>query len=349
MDLIENLFSLVSEALKDIENNNPLSSIIRKAIRIAKLKNDFGNLFWLEYEMISFDDTTKLFKVSDELKPHFQDEDFKIVMQNSIDTFIADRKMYEIEKEGKILKHSKKENTCSMSIEDIENRIEGFKKEIINSTTPDGLHPVDKYFVEKDYSQARSFLNASITDYQSMLCRIKQRIFKYLSDAEKELYFAKVNSDIFEKNRQYIDEQLKKISPGVFDQFQAAYKRLSENEPEARNQAITTCRRILKAVSDIVYPANNKTIIGKDGQERKLTDEKYINRLWQFLIENIGETKSGALSLSQLKGLGDRFEKIYDLSSKGVHTEISDFEVNQCVIQTYLLIGDILRIYNKES
>jgi len=39
----------------------------------------------------------------------------------------------------------------------------------------------------------------------------------------------------------------------------------------------------------------------------------------------------------------------YELSCKGVHAEVSEFELNQCVIQTYLLVGDILRLTESDS
>ena len=44
-----------------------------------------------------------------------------------------------------------------------------------------------------------------------------------------------------------------------------------------------------------------------------------------------------------------RIDRLHDLSSKGVHADTSEFEVNQAVIQTYLLIGDILRLADGDS
>jgi hypothetical protein len=42
-------------------------------------------------------------------------------------------------------------------------------------------------------------------------------------------------------------------------------------------------------------------------------------------------------------------DRLYDLVSKGVHTDVTEFEVNQAVIQTYLLVGDILRLADQDS
>jgi hypothetical protein len=53
----EYILNLVNEALNNIDDQNiPLSTIIRKSIHIARLRNDFINLWWLEWEMISIDD-----------------------------------------------------------------------------------------------------------------------------------------------------------------------------------------------------------------------------------------------------------------------------------------------------
>ena len=72
-------------------------------------------------------------------------------------------------------------------------------------------------------------------------------------------------------------------------------------------------------------------------------------RLWQFVSERIGRHSAGQLLQATLSDLGTRIDRVYELSCKGVHAEVSEFELNQCVIQTYLLVGDILRLTESDS
>ena len=92
-----------------------------------------------------------------------------------------------------------------------------------------------------------------------------------------------------------------------------------------------------------------KPIIGADGKSRILTDDQFINRLWQYVFEKTGRTTSSDLLITSVQDLGNRIDRLYDLTNKGVNTEVLDFEVNQCLIQTYILIGDLLRIEDKQS
>ena len=62
-----------------------------------------------------------------------------------------------------------------------------------------------------------------------------------------------------------------------------------------------------------------------------------------------GTTKFGGLLIAQVDDFGTRIDRLYEFTNKGVHAEVSEFEVDQCVIQTYLLAGDLLRITDQDS
>jgi hypothetical protein len=146
-----------------------------------------------------------------------------------------------------------------------------------------------------------------------------------------------------------VDLRLRDITPEALEKFVTVYRRLGEGDPEARAQALTSCRRILKALADAVYPPRQEKVEGADGKVRDLSEEKYVARLWQFVSERVGGHSAGQLLQATLSDLGTRIDRVYELSCKGVHAEVSEFELNQCVIQTYLLVGDILRLTESDS
>jgi hypothetical protein len=257
MSVLDRTLKLVQTTLDEFDNPNyKLSSVLRKAIRIARLRNDHENLWWLQEEMLADSDKEARNRIKRELLPHYSREQFR---------------------------------------------------------------------------------------------RIEHRVHEFLSITEKQLAYGQINSDIFERNRQYVDSRLSAIAPESLEQLVVAYRRVGEGDSEAGSHALLSCRRVLKSLADKLYPAREEPVIGSDGRERTLIEEKYIARLWQFVAERVKGRTAGDLLLAQVKDTGNRIDRLYELDSKGVHADVSEFEVNQAVIQTYLLVGDILRIAEQDS
>jgi hypothetical protein len=114
-------------------------------------------------------------------------------------------------------------------------------------------------------------------------------------------------------------------------------------------QVLTSCRRLLKSLADALYPPQTITQLGIDGNEHNVGENDYLSRLWQFIFEKLSASRSGELLETQVKEIGNRLDRLHNLSHKGVPAEVSRFEVNQAIIQTYLIIGDILRIADDVS
>jgi hypothetical protein len=347
MQIIDKILSLVTAALESIDDPNiRLSAIIRKAIRIARLRNDFDNLWWLEWEMMEWTDKEARKRIICELAPHYTDELFNIVQKQLGMEYASERRCMSLDREGKIVD---KKQIIGQSVEDLEARLQYFDKIVEDAVPPAGLTPIDLYFVDKQKTELRTQGMVLTQDNRKILARIRQRVHSFLSTTEHQLLYGKLNSDIFERNRIYVDSRLREIAPDAIDKFSLIYKRLNENDAEARSHALTSCRRLLKDIADVLYPPSICPVAGPDGKEHKLTEERYIARLWQFVYEKMSGQKSGELLLSTINDLGTRIDKVYDLSCKGVHNNVPEFEVNQCVIQTYLIIGDILRLYDNRS
>jgi hypothetical protein len=160
------------------------------------------------------------------------------------------------------------------------------------------------------------------------------------------LYFDERVSDIFEAHRAYVDARLQVVAPTAFEQLSSAYARRATDDTEARAQALMSCRRALKSVADALYPATGETVTGADGKKREMKDDRFVSRLLQFVGDRasaLGTAQRSVLS-AQIGLLGKKLDGLKDLTSKGVHASATDAEVDHCIIQTYLTIGDILRL-----
>lgn len=346
-NLSETILALVISALDDLSKpNSKLSAVIHKCIRIARLRNDYEHLYWLEEEMKSTKEKDVENKVLREIAPHYEREALKDMRNRVINAYIIERQINHYDRKTQTVDEDK---ICICSVQEIEDSVEYYHLEASGATPPNGLHPVDLYFIEKQYRSDRTFLLSVSKEYTTVLRKIENRVHDFLSLTEKQLLYGQINADVFESNRRYVDGKLNSLSPEAFNQFVAAYQRSRELTPESRSQAVLSCRRILKTIADNLYPASAKPVKCSDGIERVLTDDKYISRLWQYIYVTMGKSSSRDLLTSQISDVGNRIDHLYELSSKGVHADVDEFELNQCIIQTYITIGDILRIADRVS
>jgi len=101
---------------------------------------------------------------------------------------------------------------------------------------------------------------------------------------------------------------------------------------------------MIKSQADTLYSAAGEEKIGHDGVARAMTDDAYRNRLLQYVREKVGKHKSGDVLQTVIADLGKRLNVLDALASKGVHANPSIAEAHMCVLQTYLLAGDLLAI-----
>lgn len=274
----DRILNLVQDALAEFDKPDyRLSNIIRKSIRVARLRNDWKNLWWLENEMVTLSIEDKYpHSFIKEIALHLSKSEIGKISNEIVSQYMTERKTTVVDDRG-ILDSGQIE---SSSVPEIEDKIQTLSEAVQSIQTPKGLAPRDLYFEDISNSNFKEKLRLSASFAKQLLGRIAHRVHDFLSITEKELFFGQVNANIFEKYRQYVDEKLKQIAPEAFEQFVSAYRRLQEGDIEPRSKALVSCRRILKTLADKLYPPQDKPMVCADGKDRVLDEEKYINRLW---------------------------------------------------------------------
>lgn len=183
---------------------------------------------------------------------------------------------------------------------------------------------------------------------RSIQDRVRHSCFTALCEWERRLTYANTNEQVFERFRADVDRLLAQGAPHLLDQFNAVYRRLRDVavNPEAEggeelSQAITTCRRILKAVADHILPGERRAA-SDDGHS--LDDQAYRNRVFEFVKQNVTSERSADVVQSAVGGLVERFNSLDQLASKGVHADMALPEAELCAINTYIVAGELLRI-----
>lgn len=331
-DLEGRILELVDTALEELAAGASTSGVLDRAIRIARLRRDGRGLVWLTMETRGIRAEAAKKRAMAETRPYFGTyEEQRSLWSDAVEEFLVERTLEQApeREEGE----SEQRELVAMSIRELEVQIGALNEALSDASRP-GLETLP--------SGAEILMR--INDLRQVLARVRNRLHDYLSGVETELIVGALVSSIFEEHRTYVESRLREIAPRAFDQLSAAYRRRAEGGPEARAQALTSCRRALKTVADAVYPARAGEVLGAGGLAREMTDAKYIARLLQYVYEQTRGHGTHDLLAAQIEDLAARLDALNSLASKGVHASVNEYETNQAIIQTYLTIGDVLRI-----
>jgi hypothetical protein len=335
---------LVRAALDELDQRDcRLSVVARKALRIARLRNDWEAVYWLQIELEGYSDKHASQRLVGEVAPYFSREVFQRIHNKAVESSISLRSITVIDSHGE----TDDDKMSGLSIQEMEENILVWSRS--EDPLPNNLHPLDAaHFSEQRYH--RYFIRQQMEiEYRKVLARITQRVHSYLSQVERQLVHGQLQSDVFEENRRYVDERLQKFAPEVLEQLHVAYRRTREGTAEARSHALTSCRRTLKALADRLYPPRETPVKGADGKERILNDSLYKARLWQFITESKAGSTAKQMLSDEVDRLGKQVDRLNDLAGKGVHADVTEFEVNLCVLGMYSVTGALLRLLDETS
>lgn len=187
-------------------------------------------------------------------------------------------------------------------------------------------------------------------------------IYGYASRKHYELKFSNVADDVFTRIRSSVDGVIGQVLPTSVKTFAAIYDNLQSGNPEDWANAVHGCRRVLQELADAVFPPSVeervKTVNGKTIPVKLGTDH-YINRLIAYIEDSSDSDRFNELVGSELEYVGNRLDALFRASQKGSHSSVSKEEADRYVVYTYLTVGDILslqtplttpdELYNEES
>ena len=341
----EGQLALLSQALDDLSTGDHLAPVLERCIRIATLRQDYFNLWWLRREALGFENRRSHDALNAEMKRHFPDQYYEALRKQFVEDQIERHSIERInEKTGEV-----ETGVTAFSIGELEAQIENMEAYNRDSAPPPGLSAIDLNEANRTYQRMRVASEQTLREFKRVRSRIRERLHRFLVETEATLAFEQTAASTFERTRRFVDGQLGTIAPDALTQLQAAYERSNAGHLEALSHALTSCRRVLKSLADALYPATDLAITGGDGKIREMTDDKYRNRLWQYVGERQTSSTSRQLVQATVEEVGRRIDLLNELASKGVHDQVTREEVDHCVLQTYLLAGELLRLRTKDS
>jgi hypothetical protein len=340
MNKTEQLAKLSEEILSNFESGVvSLEQIILRSTKLARLSGDNDALKWLRLELngyskdslpvdIKYDEACKLAYRSN--RPYL-----------STDPKTGDAKNYIIIE----------------SVPGLEAEIEASQVSLQSITLPTHVTPNQNSFQNESYTQVlnnvRKVQNSiieSIKRNRNHLAKIKSGVYNYVFGVYSQYTFEVVVDSIFNQIKQEVDTKLKELVPDALAQFTSAFNRLRDGEGEDFSQAVSTCRNILDSFADAVYPPQSKgEATMSSGEKLKIGKDSYKNRLIAFIDSNISKSSDALLTKARAEELVNRLHHVHRVLSKGAKTRITKAEAQRYVIETYLLIGELISYIPKDS
>jgi hypothetical protein len=189
--------------------------------------------------------------------------------------------------------------------------------------------------------------SASISAFalNGILDAVRNRALEFANDIILELEYGNILSSIFEENRKFVDSRLVEICPSAIEKLTTTYCDIVGGSSSLDwSQIAFACRDILQDFTESIY----KPDYLPKGEEPP-TRAQTIKKLALTLQARVAKTEDTErkLIVAQIDYLLNYFTELNNLIQKHTHPEkykVKKEDAHKCVMYTYLVIGDILRI-----
>ncbi len=233
--------------LGDLEINQlPISQILMKAKRLARMLHDSDAQKWLDYEIMGY---PVVFDPND--------------LGSCKKYYMSDRP---------VIRDEKTRRPHSIGLPHLESYINSTKIESVSK-------------IGANESQKMQILNKHhelVNDFE----RLKTTIHNYVTEVNISLSVGDFAEDIFEDTRLAADKFIRENCPRAGEQLLAINERMKYYDPESFSQALHAVQKILVIVADTVVPSAEKIYLDKKGRERSMESHQYLNRIFSYIEQN---------------------------------------------------------------
>jgi len=370
MEKIKQALEACERVLSGVEDESlSVSSTLFQCLKIASLLNDVDSITWLQYEcggyprdgngfittaawIIAFENGRKAIK--DEEETIFTDMAF--VLKSTIRGLQSATNKFpiygdSISSSENFIQYINKTIFTELASE-LEAQISEQQSDINNFLTQGA------FVLGSGHSEllAVDMLTDSVTRHtknivlaEKRLSILKSKYYEYALKKYNELSFGNVVSNIFTSYREDVDNHFTKLSPETIYKLKAIEDKINSDNPELYSQALTTCRRLFEnsanELFDKYFPNyEDKIYKTKSGMEIDITGNKYKNRLHAVIEKLQDKSVSKSLIGSSIINTLDWINNLHNLQCAGVHDSITKQDAIQCIIHTYVCLGDILNL-----
>ena len=233
--------------LGDLEMNQlPISQVLMKAKRMARLLHDSNAQKWLDFEIMGY-------------PPVFDPAELGTC-----------RKYYTGDRP--VLRDERTHKPHPIGLPQLESYISSTKPEIVQKI---GAPESQKIRIVNRHHEL-------VNDFE----RLKTGIHNYVTEVNIALSVGEKAEDLFEDTRIAADRFIREHCPRVGEELLAISDKLDYYNPDSFSEAMLAVRKILAAVADAVVPVQEEQYRDRKGKERQIGPDQYLNRIFSYLEQN---------------------------------------------------------------
>lgn len=184
---------------------------------------------------------------------------------------------------------------------------------------------------------------------EKRLSILKSQYYDYAVKWQIDLQFGKTAKKIFEEYQENVSLYFSNLSTTTLQKLSAIEDMMEDGNPERYSQVLTSCRRLWEDTAkqlfaELLPDYKAKTFKTKSGKEIDVSGDHYNNKLSAVIETLQGKAAKNTLIGSEIIYLVDWMEQINNLQSSGVHSDVTRNQAMQCIIHTYIALGDILKL-----
>jgi len=166
-----------------------------------------------------------------------------------------------------------------------------------------------------------------------------------IDQTDSESRVGNVIATIFNETQRFVNAELVQVCPEASKKLSETYESLLQDHTPLRvKQTAFACRDILQDFTDAIYDGEC-LVGGKEPPAREHIKNKVRDVLRKHAVEKSETTRELVQELSEY--LNNYFDKLNAYIQKSIHADdfrVTTEDANRCVIYTYLVIADILRL-----
>ena len=310
-----------------------VSSALLHCMKIARLVNDVDGQEWLSYEYGGYP----------KAENGFVTESARKIAVHYGRGFISDE--------------DKKQHIFIILAAELEESIESLKASLNNFSTQ-GFSVSGNYALvttdrmNQKVAQETYRLLREIRTSEKRLSILKSQYYDYAVRWQIDLQFGNTAKKIFEDYQEQVSLYFSNLSTTTIQKLNAIEDLMEDGNPERYSQVLTSCRRLWESIAkqlfeEVLLGYKDKTFRTKSGVEIDVSGDHHNNKLSAVIETLQAKATKNTLVGSEIIYLIDWMEQINKLQSSGVHSNITRDQAMQCIIHTYIALGDILKL--KES
>ena len=321
--------------------NDHVENAVMACLRVARASKDFlfAAIFLRELYPSKSEITRALFNETQ----HLNDEAKKFIFERSLDRFL-DLHMIEGVDPDTSKPEGDRANILMVAAGEIESEIKRWQDTLADLVPPPGLTPFDMASFTASAMEQKGIVRTRLAGLHTIKARLKTRCLNYALENERQLIAGRQQDNFLHSVQGEVHNYFKVRSGDVVQKLIKASQLAASSNGEDCALVLTEVRRAMKAAADVFWPATSEDpVVCADGQERKLGDPQYLNRLQEFTRITLRNSSARDLLMAELDHLDVFFRRLNDLASKGVHAEVTVAEARQGLVGLYFFLSNLIR------